>query len=194
MPRRRRRSSTLRARSLKSRLPIGISSRRGATWRFKRKRSRKRSRSSRATFGWRGAARWPRSKRSSRRRRSRTLRITSSRRCRRFRSFRLQLKSLVVADPATPSGRPTSCPRRRSEQLPSAGDLAQIIAEGRRNRPEVRQAEDKRLAADIDRSFAANQSLPQADVQVQYLSNGFAGPPYAGPGHSCSANVPTLRA
>ncbi len=43
------------------------------------------------------------------------------------------------------------------------------------NRPEVRQAEDKRLAADIDRVFAANQSLPQADLQLQYLSNGFAG-------------------
>jgi HAE1 family hydrophobic/amphiphilic exporter-1 len=39
----------------------------------------------------------------------------------------------------------------------------------------VRQAEDKRLAADIDASYAANQSLPQADVQMQYLSNGFAG-------------------
>ena len=29
--------------------------------------------------------------------------------------------------------------------------------------------------ADIDRAFAKNQSLPQADLRAQYLSNGFAG-------------------
>jgi outer membrane protein TolC len=85
------------------------------------------------------------------------------------------LKSLVVADPGDAIWTANLVPSTSAEQLPSAGDLALIIAEGRRNRPEVRQAEDKRLAADIDRSFAANQSLPQADVQVQYLSNGFAG-------------------
>lgn len=85
------------------------------------------------------------------------------------------LKSLVVADPGDAIWTANLVPSTSVEQLPSAGDLAQIIGEGRRNRPEVRQAEDKRLAADIDRSFAANQSLPQADVQVQYLSNGFAG-------------------
>jgi HAE1 family hydrophobic/amphiphilic exporter-1 len=39
----------------------------------------------------------------------------------------------------------------------------------------VRQAEDRRLAAAIDVAFAKNQSLPQADVQAQYESNGFAG-------------------
>jgi HAE1 family hydrophobic/amphiphilic exporter-1 len=85
------------------------------------------------------------------------------------------LKSLVVADPGDAIWTANLVPSTSVEQLPSASDLAQIIAEGRRNRPEVRQAEDKRLAADVDRSFAANQSLPQADVQVQYLSNGFAG-------------------
>jgi HAE1 family hydrophobic/amphiphilic exporter-1 len=85
------------------------------------------------------------------------------------------LKSLVVADPGDAIWTANLVPSTSVEQLPSASDLEQIIAEGRRNRPEVRQAEDKRLAADVDRSFAANQSLPQADVQVQYLSNGFAG-------------------
>jgi outer membrane protein TolC len=89
--------------------------------------------------------------------------------------LQVALKSLVVADPGDAIWIANLVPSTSVEQLPSAGDLAQIIAEGRRNRPDVRQAEDKRLAADIDRSFAANQSLPQADVQVQYLSNGFAG-------------------
>lgn len=89
--------------------------------------------------------------------------------------LQVALKSLVVADPGDAIWTANLVPSTSVEQLPSAGDLAQTIAEGRRNRPEVRQAQDKRLAADIDRSFAANQSLPQADVQVQYLSNGFAG-------------------
>ena len=67
--------------------------------------------------------------------------------------LQVQLKSLVVADPGDAIWTANLVPSTSVEQLPSAGDLAQIIAEGRRNRPEVRQAEDKRLAADIDRSL-----------------------------------------
>lgn len=89
--------------------------------------------------------------------------------------LQVQLKSLIVADPGDPIWTANLVPSTSVQQLPSAGDLAEIIAEGQRNRPEVRQAGDKRLAAEIDRAFAANQSLPQADFQVQYLSNGFAG-------------------
>ena len=87
----------------------------------------------------------------------------------------IQLKSLVVADPADPIWTANLVPSTSVLELPSADDLATIIAKGRALRPEVRQAHDKQLAADIDRMFAINQSLPQADVQVQYMSNGFAG-------------------
>ncbi len=69
----------------------------------------------------------------------------------------------------------TSFPRRRCSSCPRPADLATIIAEGRLHRPEVLQAQDKAHEADIDRAFAKNQSLPQADLKVQYLSNGFAG-------------------
>src|SRR5580700_5958457 len=89
--------------------------------------------------------------------------------------LQIQLKSLVVADPADAIWTANLVPSTSVQQLPESGDLAQIVSEARLSRPEVRQAEDKRLAADIDRAFAANQSLPQADFQVQYLSNGFAG-------------------
>ncbi len=89
--------------------------------------------------------------------------------------LQIALKSLVVADPADPIWVANLVPSTSVLQLPSADDLATIIEKGRRLRPEVRQAHDKQLAADIDRMFAVNQSLPQADVQVQYLSNGFAG-------------------
>lgn len=89
--------------------------------------------------------------------------------------LQVQLKSLIVADPADPIWTANLVPSTSVQQLPSPGDLEEIVAEGQRNRPEVRQADDKRLAAEIDRAFAANQSLPQADLQAQYLSNGFAG-------------------
>ncbi len=89
--------------------------------------------------------------------------------------LQVQLKSLIVADPADPVWTANLVPSTSVQQLPTVGDLAQITAEAQLNRPEVRQAKAKRLAAEIDRVYAANQSLPQADLQVQYLSNGFAG-------------------
>lgn len=89
--------------------------------------------------------------------------------------LQVQLKSLIVANPGDPIWTANLVPATSVQQLPTVGDLTEIVAEGEQHRPEIRQAEDKRLAADIDRAFAANQSLPQADLQVQYLSNGFAG-------------------
>ncbi|HEY1883703.1 MAG TPA: TolC family protein [Candidatus Cybelea sp.] len=86
-----------------------------------------------------------------------------------------QLKSLIVADPGDPIWQANLVPSSAVAELPTPGDLAAIEAEARVNRPEYRQAEDKRLQADLDRAFAKNQMLPQADVQALYLSNGFAG-------------------
>lgn len=87
----------------------------------------------------------------------------------------IQLKSLVVADAGDPIWTANLVPSTSVLQLPTPADLEQVITEARQNRPEIRQAQDKRLSADIDRMFAVNQSLPQADLQVQYMSNGFAG-------------------
>ncbi len=86
-----------------------------------------------------------------------------------------QLKSLVAADAHDPIWDANLVPSTSVQELPSTSDLATVVAEARANRPEVRQALDKRLAADVDVVFAKNQSLPQADVQAQYQSNGFAG-------------------
>ena len=86
-----------------------------------------------------------------------------------------QLKSLIVADPSDPIWDANLVPSTPVEELPTAKDLAAIEAEARLNRPEYRQAEDRRLQADLDRAYAKNQMLPQADVQATYLSNGFAG-------------------
>ena len=86
-----------------------------------------------------------------------------------------QLKSLIVADPADPIWEANLVPSTSVEQAPTVDDLATIRSVARSNRPEYRQAQDKRLQAQIDAAYAKNQMLPQADVQATYLSNGFAG-------------------
>jgi outer membrane protein TolC len=86
-----------------------------------------------------------------------------------------QLKSLVTSHAADPIWAANLVPSTSVEQLPTSSDLATVVAEAKAKRPEVRQALDRRLAAGVDVIFAKNQSLPQADVQAQYQSNGFAG-------------------
>jgi HAE1 family hydrophobic/amphiphilic exporter-1 len=53
--------------------------------------------------------------------------------------------------------------------------LAAIVTLAEQYRPEVRQVEDQRRGADLDRVYAKNQALPEANLVVQYTSNGFAG-------------------
>lgn len=86
-----------------------------------------------------------------------------------------QLKSLIVADPGDPIWSANLVPSSPLQQLPTAGDLAEIVALAQQQRPEVRQVVDERRVADLDMVYAKNQALPQADVVVQYFSNGFAG-------------------
>ena len=86
-----------------------------------------------------------------------------------------QLKSLIASHAGDPIWAANLVPSTSVEQLPSASDLSTVVAEAKAKRPEVRQALDRRLAAGVDVVFAKNQSLPQADVEPQYQSNGFAG-------------------
>ena len=86
-----------------------------------------------------------------------------------------KLKSLIVTDPGDPIWMANLVPTTSVLQLPSVADLDAIITVARTSRPEVRQARDQRAKADIDRAYARNQALPQADVTAQYQSNGFAG-------------------
>jgi outer membrane protein TolC len=86
-----------------------------------------------------------------------------------------QLKSLIVTDPKDPIWLANLVPSAPVQSLPSANDLAAIVSLAEHNRPEVRQIDDQRRQADIDRAYAKDQGLPQADLVVQYMSNGFAG-------------------
>lgn len=86
-----------------------------------------------------------------------------------------QLKGLIVSDAGDPIWMANLVPTSSVQQVPSAPTLDEVVSSALKNRPEVRQAVDKYREADIDLAFAKSQSLPQADVQVQYQSNGFAG-------------------
>jgi outer membrane protein TolC len=86
-----------------------------------------------------------------------------------------QLKGLVVTDSGDPIWRANLVPTSPVLQLPAEPSLDAIVAEALKYRPEVRQALDKYREANIDLAYAKNQSLPQADVNVTYMSNGFAG-------------------
>ena len=86
-----------------------------------------------------------------------------------------QLKSLIVTDPGDPIWNANLVPSSPVQELPSTGDLTATVTLADRLRPEVRQVFDQWRVADLDMKYAKNQALPQADLVVQYFSNGFAG-------------------
>jgi len=103
-----------------------------------------------------------------------------------------QLKGLIVARADDPIWRANLVPSSPVQELPSPADLAFVVALAEQQRPEVRQVEDQKREADIDRAYAKNQALPQADLVVQYFSNGFAGIPQPVPSFEADAcNLPT---
>lgn len=86
-----------------------------------------------------------------------------------------QLKSLIVSDAGDTMWSANLVPSSPVKQLPSPSELAAIVAQAQRLRPEVRQIVDQHRVADLDRAYAKNQALPQADLVLQMSSNGFAG-------------------
>jgi outer membrane protein TolC len=94
-----------------------------------------------------------------------------------------QLKSLIVTDPGDPIWRANLVPTSSALQLPPAPSVESLIATAMQNRPEVREAIDAQKQANVNLAYAKNQRLPQADLQLQYNGNGFAGhalPPLGG--------------
>ena len=94
-----------------------------------------------------------------------------------------QLKSLIVTDPGDPIWRANLVPTSAVLSLPQTPSVQSLLASAMKNRPEVRQAMDEQKQADINKAYAKNQLLPQADLQLTYNGNGFAGtasPPLGG--------------
>ena len=126
------------------------------------------------------AARQARSRRADRRgrkyrRKSRISKTMCFPRCKPCRSYRTQLKGLIVTNAGDPIWMANLVPTTSVSELPPAPTLNEIVSAALKNRPEIQQAADKYGAANIDVAFAKDQALPQADVLVTYQSNGFAG-------------------
>ncbi len=93
------------------------------------------------------------------------------------------LKGLLVDDPANPIWRANLVPTSPVLQTPQIPSFDALLASALKNRPEVRQIADAQRQADINLRYAKNQALPQADLQMNYQSNGYAGnalPPLGG--------------
>jgi len=95
-----------------------------------------------------------------------------------------ELKSLIVTDPGDPIWRANLVPTSSVLQLPTSPSVDTVLAAAMQNRPEVREAIDAQKQADVNLAYAKNQRLPQADLQLSYNGNGFAGnalPPLGAP-------------
>ncbi len=135
-----------------------------------------RSRSSRATCGSRGAAPRRRSTRSSRRRKCPNFQDGRLRGAAdASRSFRTGSRASSRQTRTIRSGTPISCRRRRCSRFRRRAIWPASSRRRKRIVPKCGRRRTSGCAADIDVVFAKNQSLPQADVQAQYQSNGFAG-------------------
>ena len=85
------------------------------------------------------------------------------------------LKSLLVDDPANAIWSANVVPTSPALQTPAIPSFAGLLASALKNRPEIRQIGDAQRQADIDLRYATNQTRPQADLQMNYQSNGFSG-------------------
>lgn len=98
-------------------------------------------------------------------------------------SLQNALKAQIVDDPADPIWRANLVPTSPVLQLPQERTLEALLTTAMQNRPERKQIAALRAQADANSKFARNQALPQVDLHVQYMGNGFAGnalPPLGG--------------
>jgi len=92
-------------------------------------------------------------------------------------ALQMQLKSLILANPADPIWTANLVPTSAILQLPPEPQVDDLIVTALRNRPEVAQLRAQRLQAAVNLAYAKNQLLPQLDLGLGFTSNGFAGMP-----------------
>ncbi len=94
-----------------------------------------------------------------------------------------ELKMLVVDDPADPIWRANLMPTSPVLQLPPMPTYEELVSTALAHRPEVLEVQAQRREADVNLAYAKSQALPQADLNVNWQSNGLAGnalPPIGG--------------
>jgi outer membrane protein TolC len=90
-----------------------------------------------------------------------------------------QLKSLILSNPSDPIWTANLVPTSIVGEAPPEPNLADVIAQALRNRPEIAQLADERRSADIMVAYARDQLKPSVNLQLGYTSTGFAGWPTA---------------
>jgi HAE1 family hydrophobic/amphiphilic exporter-1 len=89
----------------------------------------------------------------------------------------IQLKQLLLANPADPLWFANLVPTTSVAQVPAEPSLSALITSAVQNRPEIAQLRAQRGESDVNLAYAKDQLKPQVDLGLGYTSNGFAGNP-----------------
>lgn len=89
--------------------------------------------------------------------------------------LQVQLKELILANPADPVWIANLVPTSPVITLPAEPQLNDLIVSALKNRPEVAQLRAQRDIASTNLAYAKDQLKPQIDLNLGYASNGFAG-------------------
>lgn len=89
--------------------------------------------------------------------------------------LQVQLKTLILANPADPVWVANLVPTSPVITLPAEPQLNDLIVSALKNRPEVAQLRAQRDVASTNLAYAKDQLKPQIDLNLGYASNGFAG-------------------
>lgn len=92
-------------------------------------------------------------------------------------SLQNALKTLVLGDPADPIWNANLVPTSTLGELPADRNVTDIVVAALRNRPEIAQLRAQRRSAEVNLTYAKDQTKPQVDLQLGYTANGFAGTP-----------------
>jgi HAE1 family hydrophobic/amphiphilic exporter-1 len=92
-------------------------------------------------------------------------------------SLQNALKVQVLGDPSDPIWTANLVPTSTLGDLPPDESVGDVVVAALRNRPEIAQLREARRSADVNLTYAKDQTKPQIDLQFGYSENGFAGTP-----------------
>jgi HAE1 family hydrophobic/amphiphilic exporter-1 len=89
----------------------------------------------------------------------------------------VQLKQLLLANPADPLWFANLVPTTSVAQIPPEPSLNALVTSAILNRPEIAQLRAQRDESNVNLDYYHDQLKPQLDLGLGYTSNGFAGDP-----------------
>ncbi|HEV3156389.1 MAG TPA: TolC family protein [Candidatus Baltobacteraceae bacterium] len=90
-------------------------------------------------------------------------------------SLQNHLKSLLTTDVQDPIWRANLVPTTLETQLPPEPNLATVVLDAMRNRPEISLLRDQQRSVAVALANASDAAKPQVDIQLGVTENGFAG-------------------